>query len=329
MKDQDWLKQCGKLLVYVGRPLGSIGIGMATKRPASAHKNAVKQLLDADSLLELLETAKSCPRTPEGNLEFSAYQNKVFERIFPGFTYQFCATSQVSLSEKGEMLDLNTVSWNLPDECIQSYMVHGHLDELSPMVYANPGRALNYTYVCRHERVEEHPFFIEHCHKFGIHHAISVGFLHPGHESTFLSFDFLGDENNIDWVPFNHIKIELASFPFALAWLYRAGIFDESKLRKMFLLLQGLTESRLLNLRKYINASLQSFDQQANDLGIRASTLKEDLALIRNSTMYKLNLTVPENRNTPTRLLDQHFGFLLMLGDHTAPLIETLNKAAH
>lgn len=299
---------------------------MATKKLASPYKNAVKQMLDADSLLELLDTAQRCPNTSSGNLEFAAYQNRVFERMFPGFTYQFSATSQVRLSAAGDILSLNTVNWNLPDECLPSYIQHGHLDDLSPMVYANPGRALNYTYVCRHERVEDHPFFVAHCHKFGIHHAISVGFLHPGHENTFLSFDYLGDKTNVDWVPFNHVKIELASFPFALAWLFRAGIFDEATLRKMFLLLQGLTESRLLNLRKYINASLQSFDQQASDLGIRASTLKEDLALIRNATMYKLGLTVPENRNTPTRLLDQHFGFLLMLGDHTAPLVETLGR---
>ena len=291
------------------------------KRPKSVYKNSIKQLLLPDSLAEILEMAKSIPATPDGNLEFSAYQNRVFETIFPGFTYQFGATSQVTLTETGSISGLVSVSWNLPDECLASYMEHGHLDELSPMVYANPGRALNYTYVCRFERVEDHPFFKNHCHKFGIHHAISVGFLHPGHESTFLSFDYLGDEENTDWVPFNHVKIELASFPFALAWLYRSGVFDEARLRKMFLLLGGLTESRLLNLRKYINSSLQGFDEQAADLGIRASTLKEDLATIRNATMYKLNLNAAPNRNTPTRLLDQHFSFLQMLGDHTADLI--------
>ena len=189
------------------------------------------------------------------------------------------------------------------------------------MVYANPGRALNYTQVCRAERIEDYPFFTKHCLKFGIHQAMSVGFLSPGHESTYLTFDYMGDENNISWVTFNHNKIELASFPFALAWFYRSGVFDELRLKKMFLLLSGLTESRLLNLRKYINAPMQSFDQQAADLGITASTLKENLATIRDKTILKLGLKTDPNRNTPTRLLDQHYGFLGILKDHTTDLV--------
>lgn len=286
------------------------------------YKQSIKALLSPDSLDEIFTVAKTTPATPDGNLEFSAFQNRVFEDIFPDFTYEFCTTSQVKLSEKGEILDIVTTSWNLPDECLVSYMENAHLDTLSPMVYANPGRALNYTHVMRAERIEEHPFFVNHCYKFGIHHGMSVGFLNPGHESTFLSFDYLGDENNIDWVPFDHVKIELASFPFALGWLFRSGVFDELRLKKMFLLLSGLTESRLLNLRKYINSPLQSFDQQAADLGITASTLKEDLASIRDKTILKLELKTDPSRNTPTRLLDQHYAFISLLGDHTAELVE-------
>ena len=284
-------------------------------------KHAIKKLLTSDSLDEIRLMAKNTPVTPEGDLLFAAFQNQVFEDIFPDFTYEFCTTSQTKLSEKGDIINIATVSWNLPDECLLSYMEHAHLDTLSPLVYTNPGRALNYTHVMRAERVEDHPFFVNHCHKYGIHHGMSVGFLNPGHESTFLSFDYLGDANNVDWVPFDHIKIELASFPFALAWLYRSGNFDELRLKKMFFLLSGLTESRLLNLRKYINSPLQSFDQQAADLGITASTLKEDLATIRDQTILKLNLKTDPNRNTPTRLLDQHYSFLSILGDHTAELV--------
>ena len=284
-------------------------------------KHAIKRLLASSSLDEILHMAKNTPVTPEGNLVFSAFQNRVFEDVFPDFTYEFCTTSQTKLSEKGELLDITTVLWNLPDECLLSYMQHAHFDTLSPVVYANPGRALNYTHVCRSERLEDYPFFTNHCLKFGIHQAMSVGFLNPGHESTFLSFDYMGDEHNIDWVQFDHVKIELASFPFALAWLYRSSVFDELRLKKMFLLLSGLTESRLLNLRKYINAPLESFDQQAKNLGITASTLKEDLAMIRDQTILKLELKTNPNRNTPTRLLDQHYGFLSLLGDHTTELV--------
>lgn len=286
------------------------------------YKHSIKRLLAPDSLDEILHMAQSTPVSRDGNVAFSAFQNRVFEDIFPDFTYEFCTTSQTKLSEKGDILDIVTVLWNLPDECLASYMENAHHDTLSPLVYANPGRALNYTHIVRAERIEDYPFFRNHCLKFGIHQAMSVGFLNPGHESTFLSFDFMGDENNVDWVPFDHVKIELTSFPFALAWLYRAGVFDVLRLKKMFLLLSGLTESRLLNLRKYINAPMQSFDQQAKDLGITASTLKEDLATIRDKTIIKLELKTDPNRNMPTRLLDQHFGFLSLLGDHTAELVD-------
>jgi len=285
-------------------------------------KNSIKRLLALDCLDEILLMAKKIPVSPEGSLEFSTFQNRVFEEIFPDFTYEFCTTSQIKLSEKGDILDITSVNWNLPDECLMTYMQNAHYDELSPLVYANPGRALNYTHICRAERVEDHPFFKNYCLKYGIHHGISVGFLNPGHESTFLSFDYLGDESNVDWIPFNHIKIELASFPFALAWLFRSGNFDELRLKKMFLLLSGLSESRLLNLRKYINSPLQSFNQQAADLGITASTLKEDLAIIRDQTILKLELKTDPSRNTPTRLLDQHYSFLSLLGDHTTELVE-------
>jgi len=287
---------------------------------ARQFKHAVKNLLTRDSLDEIVRIAKIIPVTPDGNLEFSTFQNRVLEDIFPDFTYEFCTTSQIKLSEKGEMQGFDSVNWNLPDACVASYMQHMHLDNLSPLIYANPGRAINYTQVCRSERLEDHPFFVNHCLKFGIHHAISVGYFYPGHETTFLSFDYLGDEANINWMPCSHIKLELASFPFALAWLYRFGIFDETRLKKMFFLLSGLTESRLLNLRKYINAPLQSFDQQAIELGIKASTLKDDLAMIRDRTILKLKIKTDPNRNTPTRLLDQHYGFLNLLGDHTTEL---------
>ena len=285
------------------------------------YKHAIKKLLTPESLDEILNMAKKTPVSKDGDIAFADFQNHVLEDVFPGFTYEFFTISQTKLSEKGDILDIATVLWNLPDACLVSYLENTHLDTLSPLVYANPGRALNYTHIWRAERLLGYPFFVNHCLKFGIHQAMSVGFLNPGHESTYLSFDYLGDESNHNWVQFDHNKIELASFPFALAWFYRSGVFDELRLKKMFLLLSGLTESRLLNLRKYINSPLQGFDQQAADLGITASTLKEDLATIRDKTIIKLNLKTDPNRNTPTRLLDQHFGFLSLLGDHTAELI--------
>ena len=124
------------------------------------YRHAIKTLLARDSLDEILRMAKDTPISKEGDLEFSAFQNRVFEDIFPDFTYEFCTTSQIKLSEKGEMAGISTVNWNLPDECLMSYMMNAQYDSLSPLVYANPGRALNYTHICRPELREEHPFYI-------------------------------------------------------------------------------------------------------------------------------------------------------------------------
>ena len=282
----------------------------------SFYKSSIKKLLSRASLKSILAAANDASLSAEGDLVFSRFQHSVFRKIFPGFTYQFCTTSRVELSDSGDISGLKTTNLNLPGDIVASYLKYADLDELSPLIYANPGRALNYTHVCRQERVKEHPFFINHCLKYGIHHAISVGYMYPGHGNTFISFDYMGGENNRNWVPFSHVKVDLASFPFALAWLYREGKFDQSMLEKLFLLLEGLTENKLLNLRKYINAPLQNYDQQAESLGIKASTLKEDIAIIRNLTMEKLGLQINEKGNTPNRVLDQHFWFLQMLGDH-------------
>jgi len=291
-------------------------------KPILIQRHSIRRLLTKKTLKSILDAANDAPLSAEGDLEFSRFQQFVIHKIFPGFTYQFCTTSKVELSDSGDISGLKTTNLNLPGDIVANYLMYADLDELSPLVYANPGRALNYTHVCRMERVKEHPFFINHCLKYGIHHAISVGYMHPGHENTFIAFDYMGDEHNKNWVPFSHVKVELASFPFALAWLYREGKFDQSMLEKFFLLLEGLTENKFLNLRKYINAPLQNYDQQADCLGIKASTLKEDIAITRNLTMEKLGLRINEKGNTPNRVLDQHFGFLQMLGDHTNELVK-------
>ena len=162
--------------------------------------------------------------------------------------------------------------------------------------------------------------FRNHCHKYGIYHDLSVGFIYPGHERTFIVFDYMGDEHHTNWAAFNHIKLELASFPFALAWLYRDKRFDSASLERMLKSLTGLTESKLLNLRKYINASHQNLQEQAIDLGIKYGTLKDSLSEIKNQGGRDEKATNRNSKTTPLRSLEQKYSFLKMLGDHTTEL---------
>ncbi len=288
--------------------------------PTYLHRNVIKKLLCKENLDLIIEATLNIALTEQGDLEFSEFQQNILQKIFHSFSYQFCTISTITLSSEGALLGLKTTNYNLPDDIVLNYLEYAHQDELAPLIYANPGRALNYTQVCRQERVKDHPFFVNHCQKYGIHHAISVGFLYPGHENTFITFDYMGDKDNDNWLPFNHTKVELATFPFLLAWLYRQGKFDLVTLEKYYLCLEDLTENKLLNLRKYINAPQQTLAKQAEDLGIQTGTLKDDLSSIRKKILGKMKFDVDKINNMPLRILDNYFGFLRMLGDHTASI---------
>lgn len=280
------------------------------------YKNSVRDILQAEVLQSIIDTGKDLPVTSDGDLAFSSFQRDVLQKAFPGFTYEFCSTSTATTSDEGALVGITSVNLNLPDDVLMSYLANVQYDELTPLVYANPGRCLSYTHVCRKELVKEHPMFINHCHKYGIYHDISVGFIYPAHEDTFIVFDYLGGDHHENWAAFDHIKLELASFPFALTWLYRNKRLDFSKLQKMMNLLSGMTETRLLNLRKYINAPHQNLKEQAQHLGIQYGTLKESLGKIKSQTFSSEEL----GNNMPLRALETPYSFLRMLGDHTAEL---------
>lgn len=288
------------------------------------HSQSIGNLYKKKTLDDILKYASQYPCTKLGDLEFSEYQREVLQRIFPGFTYEFCTTSTITPDAQLIPGEIITVNLNLSDDIIDSYMQHMQDDELSPVVYLNPGRALNYTQVCADENVAAHPFFINHCHPFKIHKAISVGYLYPEHTNTFITFDYLGDEQNKSWHGFFHSRLELASFPFALAWLYRRKVMDQAVLSNRFKIMQDLTERQLENLRKFINSPEQSFKEQADKLGIELGTLKDDLYNTRRKIMEKLASTeVPAKGQVRTslRALEAHCSFLRMLEDHTKDIV--------
>jgi len=289
-----------------------------------SHRQAIKKLLREEELDEIKAKAQSCSKDKGGDLEFSAFQRTVLQKIFRGFTYQRCTTSTIVSGEDMTPIEISTVCLDLPEEVLINYMQFVQYDDLSPLVYKNPGRAISYAQLCLEENFEDHPFFVNHCKKFGIYRVISLGYRFPISQHTFTTFDYLGSENNKDWHYFDHTKLELASFPFALAWLYRQGRLDIGGLSSTFSLLEGLTESKLQNLRKFINSPQQSFEERGKSLGIDGSGLRADLNNTHKLVSRRLRGT--ENSGEPSnnkRLgeLALHYDFLKMLEDHTKPLI--------
>ena len=290
-----------------------------------SHRNAIKTLYSEETLSAIAAAAKAIDISYQGNLDFSEMQRDMLHDVFPGFTYEFGVTSLIETNPDNIPVSIVSVNLDLPDEIVGSYMQNAHLDPMSPLVYANPGRAFNYTHVCPDTDVEDHPFFINHCVKYGIYRAVSVGFLFPAHHNTFITFDYLGDKTNETWRHFDYSRLELASFPFAMAWLFRQKQMDMTELLRRFDILRGLTEHQLQNLRKFINAPHQNFKEQSVALGIRQGTLKDDLYNTRDIVRKRRKLD-PGDKTAKGRMtlraMEAECAFLRMLGDHTLILKE-------
>lgn len=264
------------------------------------------------------------PASKAGNVKFLQYQRQVFQSIFPGFTYEFCITSTVVSDTNMIAQEIECVLLDLPDEILVSYMQNAQDDPFTPLSLRNPGRAFSHSEVCQDLDLIRLPFFINHCSKFGIFRGITIGYNYPASRHTFITIDYLGGEANNNWAQFDHTRLSIASFPFALAWLLRQQRLDESELERCFDLLSGFTESKLQNLRKYINAPYQTFADQGKDLGISGGGLRTDL----NDTLKKVRSKLakycrPNELESTMRLagLQLHYDFLKMLGDHTQEIV--------
>ena len=288
-----------------------------------AHRKSIRQLYKAASLQDICDNAVAFVNTELGDKDFSEYQRQVFQQIFPGFQYEYCVTSTITTDVNMGPTSVSSVCLDLPETVLESYMMNAQYDEMSPVVYLNPGRAISHTQFYAHGTYTDHPFFVNHCIPFNIHNVYSIGFLHPGHHSTFIAFDYLGDKNNQSWTHFDFTRLELASFPFVLAWLFRNGLIDQTELQKRYLALADMTESQLANLRKFINSPNESYAEQAKSLGIKEATLKESLYKTRDLVSPRFGETSSKaaaKSRALLRPLEARYAFLRMLGDQTLPI---------
>lgn len=290
-----------------------------------SHRQAIKNLYQQDMLSSIAKVCQEQPLSREGDYAFSSFQRDVLHRIFPGFTYQFCVTSTVTTAQNFNPESVKSVCLDLPDEVLESYMKVAQYDRMSQIVFMNPGRALSSIQIHPDKQRHLHPFFHRHAENFGIDRGISIGFNYPGHHTTFIAFDYLSDPHNDYWIHFDFTRLELATFPFALAWFARRGMIDMKELEKRFYLLADLTENQLGNLRKFINCPDESYEQQAQSLGVKQSTLKESLYKIRDQVTPRFavenDIKSRQSGRALLRPLENQYSFLSLLGDGTKPLM--------
>lgn len=281
---------------------------MQLSNPEIIHKNSIKALYKKQSLDEITNTAIGTTGFEEGAKAFSKFQQQRIHNLLPGFAYEYWSTMVATLSSMGQQTEIKTIDQNLSHETIPNYIEKFRDNEMTHLVYANPGRAFgNYTPI-RGKALYPHSKSMD----------IRLGYTLPGHDRTFIIFNFLGEVISAQCENLDLIELEIALFPFGLAWLYQSDKIDLSKFARYMSCIEGLTKSRFLNLRKYINAPHQTLSQQAEDLGIKPGTLKDSLREIRDNLSTKPQNNKPSPSNTPLRGLEEHFSFLRMLGDHTA-----------
>ena len=231
----------------------------------------------------------------------------------------FFTASTIRYTQEELLIDISAVCHNISRRLIDKYKDVSHLDIMAMVSYANPGRSIHIMPDLNPQNWELTEEMAEHCARFSIGRASLNVFKHPTKHDVYLSLDYLAEEANPTWLTMQLPRLEWASFPFSLAWFYRKGVFDEAQLRHHFAALSDLTETQLQNLRKFVNC-YKPYTAQADDLGIKPSSLKESLYDLRDRIVAE---RAPDLicGHTKMRFMSDQYAILRMLGDHTAPIL--------
>lgn len=283
---------------------------------------SVSNLYSEKSLLDIRRASRFNLGSSVGDLEFSAYHQQSIQDQFVGLKFDFLAVSVIDLSQPNSP---DTVLRNIDKRIVRDYQIIAPHDTIAPRVYANPGRIIHHIDIMPQDEWDDDVFYREHCQRYDIHKALMLTFVHPTRRNTVLSIEYLGAVENKTWCCFDHRRLELASFPFALAWMYRKGVFDETEIEYRFMKLADFSETKLTHLRKFVNASQQDLDQQAEDLGLKKASLKDSLYATRDQVAERFKWDLESVRNTGNRAtlrpLAFEYSFLSMLGDPTRELL--------
>lgn len=281
------------------------------------NSNALKAIYAPFTLREIALWAKTCLRGPTGDLEFSKIQKKIIESAFPGFSFDFLTTSTIICDDEMMPIATNVLCLDIATALADGYGDVAHLDDMSPASYLNTGRTIYSGNVRSYEEWQEHPFYTMHCKQFDIARSMTLSFQNPERRRTYLAFEYLGSSDNHSWGAITHQQLELATFPFALAWFYRKDFMDDAALDRRFCALEGMTDAQLIHVRKFINGVDLSLKHQAEELGISSNWLKESLYSVRNNLAGKFNWDLRSSKSSQSSLrpLERELRMFEMLGD--------------
>ena len=282
------------------------------------YSKGIRSIYSSASLSEIAKWAVHRERSGIGDREFSDIQRQIIQSHFRAFTFDFLATSLIVCDNKFMPVETDVVCLNIADALVDGYAAVAHFDEVSPLCYLNSGRAVSTEKIRTPDEWHNHPVYERHCKYFDIEKMITISFRSREYQTKHLAFEYLASSDHITWNTFDHRQLELASFPFALAWYFRKGLMDEATLRQRFLALSDLTETKLNHIRMYVNSPELTLPEQATELEISEAWLKENLYEVRDMLAPRMKWDV-NKRKVPSslRLLEREFQFMDMLGDPT------------
>jgi hypothetical protein len=284
----------------------------------------MRELYKRASLLTCLRLATRLPFTEAGDLDFARYQIETLEGIFAGVKFDFFSVATTHVDKNHQPLGFDCVLLNIDSSIVQNYSAVAAFDELSPIVSLNPGRAIQNSDIYDRDRWQKSPLYTDHCRIYDIHKILRVAFRFPAMDRKVISFDYLGSIENGTWQALDLPQFELATFPFALAWMYRKGTIDDARLAYCFGKLSDLSPTHLTHLRKYVNSPWQDLATQARELGYSPGGYKQTLYSLRDLIVDRLSLpneSFFEAKSRSLRILDHDFDFLKMLGDPSQALV--------
>ena len=282
------------------------------------YSKSIRSIYSSKSLAEIAKWAKHRDRSRFGDQEFSNFQRQVIQDHLPAFTFDFLATSVIICDSQFMPVDTDVVCLDVDEALAAGYGAVAHFDEVSPLCYINSGRAVSTEKIRSIDEWHNHPMYELHCKYFDIEKMVTVSFRNREFQTRHLAFEYLASADHITWNTFDHRQLELATFPFALAWYFRKELMDEATLSRRFMALSDLSESKLNHIRMYVNSPDLTLKEQASELNISGAWLKENLYNVRDRLAPRMQWEISK-RKTPSslRLLEREFQFMDMLGDPT------------
>ena len=283
-----------------------------------SYAKGIRDIYSASMLAEIAKWAKALEWSESGDREYSDLQRKIIQSHFPGFFFDFLTTSIIICDENYMPVDANVVCLNISNALVDGYSTVAEFDEISPLSYMNTGRAVSSENLRSMDEWKTQPIFELHCRFFDIAKMLTISFRSREHARKYLAFEYIASSDQISWKHFDHNQLELATFPFALAWYYRKGMMDDAMLEQRFLALSGLTETQLSHIRKHVNSPGLSLLEQSEALEISEAWLKENLYETRDLLAPRLKWEIPKKKTQSSlRYLQREFHFMDMLGDPT------------